>query len=147
MIHFFVPGTARTAGSKSAFKSKDGKVHITHAGKYSKGWMDSVKWFAMQETHRMSLLEGPLTLKLTFLRDRPRSHYRTGQFASELRNSAPTHPISKPDLTKLTRAVEDALTGIVWKDDAQVVKQETSKVYCGPQEKPRVCITIENWEK
>lgn len=147
MIHFFVPGTARTAGSKSAYKGKDGKINLTHAGKYSKGWMDSVKWFAMKETHRMALLEGPITLKLVFLRDRPRSHHRTGRNASELKKSAPEYPISKPDLTKLTRAVEDALTGIVWKDDAQVVKQETSKIYCGPREKPGVFITIGNWEK
>lgn len=142
MISFFVPGITRTAGSKSAFKGKDGKINITHASKYSKGWMDSVKWFAMKQTHKMVLLEGPITLKLVFMRDRPRGHYGTGRHAGQLRNSAPFHPISKPDLTKLTRAVEDALTGIVWKDDAQVVKQETSKVYCKPAEKPGVFITI-----
>ena len=142
MIRFFVPGTARTAGSKSAFKGKNGKINLTHAGKYSKGWMDCVKWFAMRETHRKAMLEGPVTLKLIFLQTRPKGHYRTGQYASELKDSAPAYPISKPDLTKLTRAVEDALTKIVWGDDAQVVRQETSKVYCGPKEKPGVMITI-----
>ena len=142
-IEFFVPGICRTAGSKSAFKNKvTGKVNLTHAGKYSKGWMDSVKWFAMKKTGRMILWEGPIILRLVFRRTRPKSHYRTGRNAGIIKPSAPAYPTSKPDLTKLTRAIEDALTGIVWKDDAQVVRQETGKVYCKPEEKPGVCIII-----
>ena len=145
MIEFFVPGICRTAGSKSAFKDKKtGKVHVTHAGKYSKEWMNVVKWFAMKQTNRMILLEGPLILKLIFLRDRPKGHFGTsrGEPTKEIKSSSPTFPISKPDLTKLTRAVEDALTGIVWKDDSQVVRQETAKRYCSPTEKPGVHVSI-----
>ncbi|MBA7632259.1 hypothetical protein ES703_39802 [subsurface metagenome] len=105
--------------------------------------MDSVRWFAMKEYgQRTVLLLGPISLKLTFFMGRPKGHFRTGKHAGELRPSAPEHPTSKPDLTKLTRAVEDALTGIIWKDDAQVVKQDTIKVYCGPEDKVGVYITI-----
>lgn len=143
MIEFFVPGIARTAGSKSAFKGKDGRVHITHAGKYTKDWMDNVKWFALKKLDRMVLLTGPLKLKLVFLLSRPKGHYRTGQYEGLLRLGAQAYPIAKPDLTKLTRATEDALTGIVWKDDSQVVSQETSKIYCEKLDKPGVSITIE----
>lgn len=147
MIQFFVPGIARTAGSKSAFKSKDGRVHLTHAGKYSKGWMDSVKWFAIQQYgQRTVLLAGPITLKLIFFMARPKGHFRTGKYAGELKASAPEHPTTKPDLTKLTRAVEDAITGIIWKDDSQVVRQDTEKVYCGPEDKVGVYITIASVE-
>jgi len=147
MIQFFVPGIARTAGSKTAFKGKDGKVNFAHAGKYSKGWMDSVKWFAMQQYgQRTVLLAGPITLKLIFFMARPKGHFRTGKQAGELKASAPGHPTSKPDLTKLTRAVEDALTGLIWKDDSQVVKQDTKKVYCGPEDKVGVDIKIESVE-
>lgn len=114
ITQFFVPGISRTAGSKSAFKDKVGKVHLTHAGKYSKDWMDSVKWFALKYYgERKVLLTCPVTLKLTFFRQRPKGHYRTGQYADQLKPSAPKYPIPKPDLTKLTRAVEDALTGII----------------------------------
>lgn len=143
MIEFFVPGTARTAGSKSAFKDKKtGKIHVTHAGKHSKAWMDSVKWFAMKATNRMVLLDEPLVLGLIFLRDRPKGHYGSGRNEGVLKDSSPTFPTSKPDLTKLTRAVEDALTGIVWKDDSRVVKHDTVKLYCGPDEKPGVLIKV-----
>lgn len=144
-IEFFVPGIARTAGSKSAFKDKIGKVHLTHAGKHSKGWMDSVKWWALKTYgERTVLLTCPVTLKLTFFRQRPKGHYRTGRNVGLLKDSAPQYPTSKPDLTKLTRAVEDALTGIVWKDDSQVVRQNTNKVYCGPEDKMGVFILIDS---
>ena len=67
------------------------------------------------------LLTGPIELTLTFSRPRPRSHYGTGRNAGKLKPSAPAYPITRPDTIKLARAVEDALTGVVWRDDSQVV--------------------------
>ena len=142
MISIFVPGTARTAGSKSAFKNGRGKLHLTHAGKHSKAWMDKVGWYVLQRVNRMILWEGPITLKLVFMRDRPKGHYGQGRNAGKLKPSAPPYPTTKPDLDKLNRAVGDALTGIVWKDDSQVVNLESSKLYCGPKDRPGVHITI-----
>lgn len=146
IIELFVPGIARTAGSKSAFKDKFGKVHLTHAGKYSKGWMDSVKWFAMKEYgERHVLLLCPIFLKLIFYRKRPDGHFRTGKYAGQLKDSKKhEQPTSKPDLDKLNRAISDALTGIVFKDDSQVVKLESTKLYCGPEDKMGVFITIDS---
>lgn len=146
LIKFFVPGTARTAGSKSAFRGKDGKINLTHAGKHSKDWMNSVKWFALKEYGpRTVLLTCPVSLKLTFYRSRPKGHYGTGRNAGVLKDSKKQEqPVSKPDLTKLTRAVEDALTGVIWKDDSQVVTQDTIKVYCGAEDKVGVLIEIKS---
>lgn len=39
----------------------------------------------------------------------------------------------KPDSSKLLRAVEDSLTGVVWHDDAQVVSTKLEKHYGAPQ--------------
>lgn len=39
-------------------------------------------------------------------------------------------------------AVKDALTGVVWTDDAQVVDLFVHKQYCAPSEFPRAVITI-----
>jgi Holliday junction resolvase RusA-like endonuclease len=144
-IEFFVPGIARTAGSKTAFKNpKTGKVIVTHAGKYSKQWMDMVKFFAMQVANKMCLLEGPIRLTLEFYKERSKSHFkaRGGEPTDILKDSAPKFPTMKPDLTKLTRAVEDAVTKIIWKDDAQVVEQYTFKAYCDNKQKPGVMIRI-----
>jgi Holliday junction resolvase RusA-like endonuclease len=145
VAEFFVPGTVRTAGSKSAYRDNFGKVHLTHAGKYTKGWMDSVKWFALKlYGERRVLLTCPVKLTLRFFMARAQGHFRTGRHAGELKESAPAYPTKKPDLDKLNRAVGDALTGIIYKDDSQVVKLESSKVYCKPEDKMGVFITIES---
>jgi len=75
------------------------------------------------------MFTGPVRLSAIFHMPRPKGHYRTGKHASQLRPSAPEHPATKPDLLKLTRAIEDAMTGIVWRDDAQVVVEKLEKRY------------------
>jgi Holliday junction resolvase RusA-like endonuclease len=40
------------------------------------------------------------------------------------------HPIVKPDIDKLVRAVNDALTSILFVDDCQVVSMTMTKDYC-----------------
>ena len=69
-------------------------------------------------------LRGPVRLVATFGFRRPRSHFGTGRNAAILRASAPPYPTGRNigDLSKLIRAVEDALTDAgVWHDDDQVV--------------------------
>jgi Holliday junction resolvase RusA-like endonuclease len=51
-----------------------------------------------------------------------------------------TFPVKKPDIDKLCRAVLDALTGIVFEDDSQVVRLEARKEYGMPA---RTEITVE----
>ena len=41
--------------------------------------------------------------------------------------------VVKPDLSKLIRAAEDSLTGIIFNDDAQIVKIESEKHYGQPE--------------
>lgn len=146
-IKFFVPGQARPAGSKSAFNNpKTGQLIVTHANAKTKDWMDSVKWHAMNHVGRMCLLTDAICLKLTFLRQRANGDYGTGRNAGCLKASAPLHNTKVPDLTKLTRCVEDALTGIIWKDDSQVIAQRTNKRYCRGKEIPGVHILVETVE-
>ena len=69
---------------------------------------------------------GPIKLFIIFQLRRPKAHYTT---KGAVKSSAPPHPTVKPDLTKLLRAVEDALTGVVWRDDSQIIHQAVSKEY------------------
>ena len=40
---------------------------------------------------------------------------------------------TRPDTSKLVRGAEDALNGVIWKDDAQVITIIATKAYCdGP---------------
>ena len=74
-------------------------------------------------------MDGPLRLTLTFFRTRPLGHYGTGRNAAQLKDRAPDKPTVRPDTVKLTRAVEDALTGVVWRDDSQVTTHLLKKRY------------------
>jgi Holliday junction resolvase RusA-like endonuclease len=71
----------------------------------------------------------PIRLSLTFTFCRPKSHFTTRKGVRTLKDSAPSHKTGKPDCTKLARAVEDALTGIIWQDDSQVVELHVWKVW------------------
>lgn len=75
---------------------------------------------------------GPVAVSMVFTFDRPKGHYRTGRNAHLLRDAAPPRPAGMPDLSKLIRSTEDALTGVVWKDDALVVEYvRLGKYYAG----------------
>ena len=50
------------------------------------------------------------------------------------------YPTGKPDIDKLSRGILDALTGIAYDDDSQVVQLNAQKVYTFEQ--PGVYITV-----
>lgn len=52
-----------------------------------------------------------------------------------------THVVVTPDLDKLVRATMDALTGVIYADDAQVVEISTRKQY-GPVEQVHVSARV-----
>ena len=127
-ISFTVYGKPATAGSKRGFpiRRKDGSIGVamTHDNPRTKNWMASVAQTA-RGVYQGELLTGPLELTITFFLARPKAHYlKTG-----LRKSAPMKHCQKPDATKLLRAIEDSLTGVIWRDDSQVVSLIISKVW------------------
>jgi Holliday junction resolvase RusA-like endonuclease len=74
-------------------------------------------------------LAEPLQMRLMFFLPRPKGHFGTGKNSAKLKASAPLAPAVKPDLDKLVRAVLDALTGVVFRDDCQVAGLSCSKLY------------------
>ena len=152
-IEFFVAGIPVPGGSKRAFalRRKDGSFVtrangtavvnvIDSAGRRNKDWRASVAHEARLELGEQSPFEGPLSLRITFFMPRPRSHYRTGSYSAVLRDDAPYWHTNTPDVLKLTRSTEDALTGIAWLDDKQVVLQVAGKVY-GPRPGAQIVVT------
>ena len=80
-------------------------------------------------------------LSLTFYLERPRSHFRTGRFAAELRADAPPtwDASSSPlDCSNLCKLVEDEWQGEegLFADDRQVVRIQVWKRWCEPLEAP-----------
>lgn len=132
-VSFTVPGIAAPAGSKTAFVNrKTGRAIVTDASKRAKPWKAEVAAAALDRMNGTALLTGPLELHVRFYMPRPQGHFGTGRNAGAVKASAPPRPAVKPDATKLLRALEDACTGIVWRDDAQIVTQHVEKHYGEP---------------
>lgn len=130
MIEFAVAGIPQPAGSKRAFAHRTTqRIVVVDDAKGSRQWKTDVGKVARETMAGRPPLDGPLELIVVFVMPRPKSHYRTGRFAAELKPNAPAVPTVKPDVLKLARAVEDAMTGIVYTDDAQIVHEIVSKRY------------------
>jgi Holliday junction resolvase RusA-like endonuclease len=131
VIAFTVYGQAAPAGSKRGFQ-RGGRVIITDANPNARAWKAVVLDAASQAMNGHELLHGPISLQLTFCVPRPKGHYGSGRNADRVRGSAPAHPTVKPDLLKLARGVEDALSGVCYRDDAQIVREVLRKEYSEP---------------
>lgn len=144
-IRFTIYGKSQTAGSKRAFpfKRKNGQlgVSVSDDNPKSKAWKSVVSDAALKVAPG-KLLTCPLSVVLVFYIDRPKGHYGTGRNADKLKPSAPEFPAKKPDVLKLARAIEDALTGVLWRDDAQIVDE----VLCKRFGKPRCEVTVREME-
>jgi crossover junction endodeoxyribonuclease RusA len=124
-VTFRVYGIPIPQGSMRGFigrgKGKP-RVILTSANTKTQPWRQDVAAQAIK-AGVPHIAVGPVELDITFFMPHPVS-----------RPKKYTHPDVRPDLDKLIRAILDALTGIAWRDDAQVCKIRASKIYdthCG----------------
>ena len=88
-----------------------------------KPWRQGVRSDAIDQRGARPPLDEPLLVEMVFTAYRPKSHYRTGRNSALLRPTAPARPTAPPDLSKLARSTEDAITESgIWRDDALVVE-------------------------
>ena len=73
-------------------------------------------------------LEGSLELGVSFYFRRPDSWRKEQRTATDEDGAEPWR-LGRPDLDNLLKLLKDAGNGILWKDDAQVVKIDAVKVY------------------
>lgn len=126
-IAFQVLGKPAPAGSKRGFVV-GGRVVLTDASKRTKPWQALVQSVALDAMNGSPPLEGPLVAFLSFEERRPQSHFNSkGELNAEGRRKP--YPTKAPDLLKLARAVEDALSGVCYRDDSQIVAEHLSKSY------------------
>ena len=121
---FRVHGIPIPQGSMRGFihRSKEGKAHValTSANTKTEPWRQDVaaQAIAAKVPH---IALGPVRLHVTFFLPRPKSRAKKHKW-----------PDVRPDLDKLLRAILDSLTGIAFRDDAQVCEVYAEKVYTGP---------------
>lgn len=135
-LHIDVLGAPQPQGSKKGFVVKGTRrvVIVDDNPESLKAWRTEVATAARNTMGRAEPLAGPVVVGCAFYIPRPKYHYRTGRFAELLRPDAPLYCTTKPDVDKLLRAILDALTGVCYTDDSQVVGiGPTTKLYAnGP---------------
>lgn len=124
LLEAWVPGHPVPGGSKTFY----GKGRVVDAGKGNKQWKEKIAAIVMQDWMREPV-DGPLDVELTFYLERPVGHFVNRNRANPVRDAAPIYHTTRPDTLKLARAVEDALTGVVWVDDGQIVRERVSKFW------------------
>lgn len=126
VIQFEVWGLPGPQGSKSfkGINRRTGKAILTESSKKVAPWRDQVVYMARAHLNRTyarwSPITGPVHLVIEFALPRQKDAPKTRR----------TLPDVTPDLSKLLRATEDALTTAgVWEDDARVVDTTIRKRY------------------
>jgi Holliday junction resolvase RusA-like endonuclease len=98
---------------------------LTSANKRMKPWRQEIAGAALKAMEQKSLTcagkSAAFQLCATFHFQKPKSAKKSV-----------TEKITKPDLDKLLRSVLDALTGIIWVDDSQVVMISARKDFGQP---------------
>jgi Holliday junction resolvase RusA-like endonuclease len=136
-VSIWVPGIPKPGGSKRFVgMSKKGHAILVDACKKNADWKSVTANTAATIMMGRALLCGPLSVSVVFYMPRPKDHFRS---SGALKPKAPNWHTKKPDATKLWRSTEDALSGVVWRDDALIVVQHVRKMYvphdkgCGAQ--------------
>ncbi len=149
-LQFFVSGTPAPGGSKTAIPMYDGAGNLvtkpTEKGRQrpvmryvddAKGnvaWRKVVGFTAKNKMQwaRLQPCAGALRFTCEFVVERGKTVTRP-------------HPTVPPDLSKFIRSTEDALTGIAWVDDSQIIEHGIMrKRYARPGEQTGAHILIES---
>ena len=108
----------------------------SHSGAYdperSKSFKEVIAWHARTEAFRQGLrnpVDGPISIRLIF---------RMGKNGKERFHT------KRPDVDNLAKAVKDALKGIVYADDSQIVEAHLYKQYGGPEVRIEIQTVEEN---
>jgi len=135
-ITFAVHGLAAPQGSKRHI----GKGVMVESSKNVKPWRQDVKYAALAAKPTGWDTAPAMALSVVFKFQRPASHLGK----NGLRPSAPQHCTSarNGDIEKLVRSTHDALTGVLFDDDRQVVTLNATKRYCVQGEQPGAIITL-----
>lgn len=123
MLRIVVYGNPAPQGSKKFVGMVNGHGMMAESSKKVKPWRQDVVAAALEVRQGAAPLDGPLIVRMVFTLPKPKS-------APKRRRS---WPMRTPDVSKLARSTEDALTTAgIWADDARVVEYERlAKVFPG----------------
>jgi Holliday junction resolvase RusA-like endonuclease len=124
MITFKVD--ADPVGKQRARYAKRGNFVQTYTPDKTRNYESLIKEAAIEAMGTSEPLETPVTLYLYIRAPIPKSLPKK---RIEACLNGLEKPIKKPDASNVLKSVEDAMNGVVYKDDSQIVNIHVSKVY------------------
>ena len=138
-LTFTVYGIAQAKGNMRAIHLKGMKFPIvTESNRSAKSWAQLVAQGAndalgARAPEERLVLDGAIRLTVAFYLPRPKKFKR----------GVPAAHLTAPDWDKLARSIGDALSGVVYHDDKQIVEAVIGKFYAETDAPPRVDIRVE----
>jgi Holliday junction resolvase RusA-like endonuclease len=129
--YFEVPGPFATKGSTVSFQDKRGVIRTKTDSKHARSFAAAVQWAAKQAGAVKAPKGVGVSVSVVYSLARPLGRDRWRR-----------DPCVRPDVDKLARALLDALTGIAYDDDGQVVALSIRKIYA-PTVRARVIVMAE----
>lgn len=134
MIEVRVYGVPAPQGSKTAFVRGGRAVVVDGSSSSGRQKLSSWRTEVARECYNErppEPLSGPLGADIVFFMPKPKSAPKGKVWCDK-----------KPDIDKLVRATFDAMTGVLYNDDAQIVVLSSRKSYASPEEPPGAHVRI-----
>ncbi len=129
MIKFHIPGKPQGKGRARSFLMRNGKIGH-HTPDKTRSYEGMIRTLGMQAVGGTKPTEQPIALTLTIVMPIPSSW---PAWKRELAEAGRLLPTTKPDSDNVEKAVKDALNGVCWRDDAQVVSGDKNKFFESPE--------------
>lgn len=134
LLRLWIPGTPQGKGRARSF-IRNGKIaHITP--EKTRTYEGNIKTLAIETMGELPPSSKPIRIDLVIVM-RPSDSWP--EWKKELAYSGRLSPTAKPDSDNVEKAVKDALNGIAWLDDAQVVQDTKQKIF---GERPGVRVEV-----
>ncbi len=117
---------ADPVGKQRARYAKRGNFVQTYTPDKTRNYESLIKEAAIEAMGSSEPLETPVTLYLYIRAPIPKSLPKK---RIEACLNGLEKPIKKPDASNVLKSVEDAMNGVIYKDDSQIVNIHVSKVY------------------
>lgn len=133
-LTFELPGKPQGKGRARSFRRGNFIGHYTP--EETRSYEGMIRDIAHREMNGRLPTEEPVQVTLTAVFDIPKSFSKKKRMLAIGNN---IKPAKKPDIDNIIKAFVDAMNGVVFKDDCQIVLGEYAKVY-GPV--PHVVVTV-----
>ena len=141
MLKIVIPGSPIGQG-RPKFSTINGhaKAYDPEKSRNYKAYVRMLATQAMEDTG-FEMIDGPCAVLINAFFEVPKSKSKRFREAALLDQERPT---KKPDADNIVKAIQDALNGLVYKDDAYIVHLACQKFY---SDNPRVEVYISPYNK